>query len=48
MSPRPVSEKQARFFGVKFAAKGVKWAKDSLRGVKIKPLPTRSKGDKKK
>ena len=46
--PRPTSRKQARFFGANFAARGVKWAKNSLRGVKMKSLPARSKGGKKK
>jgi hypothetical protein len=39
---RPVSKAQARFFGV-MAGKGKKWARNDLRGMKLKKLPARKR-----
>jgi hypothetical protein len=42
----PTSKRQARYLGV-LASRGVGWAKDKLRGRKLKGLPA-SKGSPKK
>jgi hypothetical protein len=42
---RPVSQKQARFFGAR-AGEGKAWAKADLKGVKVSKLPKRAKRKK--
>jgi hypothetical protein len=45
--PKAKSKAQFRLFGA-LAGKGVKWARNSQRGRKIKGLPARAGGGKKK
>lgn len=44
--PRPVSRAQAGLFGA-LAKRGVSWARDGLRGAKLKGLPARKGSGKK-
>jgi hypothetical protein len=44
---KAVSRAQWRLFGA-LAGRGVRWAKDAQRGRKIKGLPARASGGKKK